>query len=353
MPVQPSGPTSVSSTAHTGFPRWRQLVFVICIAVIIAALCSHMTVRLLKIKASWGGNKFYGATSQKASNILYGSSVANYGIYWPKVSEAFGNPIVSWASPGSSPSEWEHTHRHSVDVSRSFIVVSPVDLNEYTLCDFRAEIVPLSQSIRDLWNVSADWPFSKIVLSQYPIKAVRILFPTVGRSDGVMTGIRDQIKRLAGRGSSGEAGEAVGFGLEDDLAPDDRLSNWTPGRFQRRMVGARAQCQGKYSFNGIKKAALMRIFQKAHEQGEVIWIVIPVAPSYQKEFLTPAVREDFEKALTDLQRSWPKAKMVRLDQLPLLQDDGMFFDFVHLNRYGQKIATDAFLAQLEKGSNRP
>jgi hypothetical protein len=119
------------------------------------------------------------------------------------------------------------------------------------------------------------------------------------------------------------------------------------------MVLTRAACQGKHSFNGLKKAALTRLFQKAHHQGEVIWVALPVSPFYQKEFLTPAVRQDFEMALVDLQRSWPQARLIRLDQLPLLQDNAMYADFFHLNRYGQQIATVAFLSQLENPSNRP
>lgn len=97
---------------------------------------------------------------------------------------------------------------------------------------------------------------------------------------------------------------------------------------------------------------MRRLFQKAHHQGEVIWVVLPVSPFYQKEFLTPAMRQDFEMALVDLRCSWPQARLIRLDQLPLLQDNGMFTDFVYVNRYGEQMATFAFLSELENYSNR-
>jgi hypothetical protein len=82
-------------------------------------------------------------------------------------------------------------------------------------------------------------------------------------------------------------------------------------------------------------------------------IVMPVSPIYQKEFLTPQVMQDFEDALADLQHRSPKTKLVRLDHLPDLDDDATFSDLVHLNMYGQRIATAAFLSRLKKPMSLP
>lgn len=333
--------------------RWRKLAFILIFAVVIASLSSHLIVWRLKIKASWGGRHHYGLSDQRVLTILHGSSVAYSGIDWQKVARALDTPIESWASPGSTPSEWEQMHLRSPEISRTFIVVSPVDLNEHSLCDFRAEIVPLDQTIRDLWQIEANWPFSKKVLSQYPIRVVRTLFPTVGRSDGVMTGVRDQLKKFAQMGNGEEEREGFRFDAAGASALEERVSDWSPGRLQRRMVLARAQNQGKHSFNGLKKVAVTRLIQKARQQGEVTWIVLPVSPLYQNEFLTSAVIQNFEMALVDLKRSCPSAKLIRLDQLSRLQNNDLFTDFVHMNRFGQKIATAVFLSELENNRNQP
>lgn len=347
--MYPSSPTSVSSPTGASVNRWRELAIILCIAVVIAALCSHLMVRCLRIKTSSGGYQNYGATDRIATTRLYGSSVAYSGVDWRKVSEALDNPIESWASLGSTPSEWEQSPLPSKEVNRIFIVVSPVDLNEDALSDFRADYVPLRQTIQDLWQVKADWPFTKRVLSQYATRALRTFFPSVGRSDGVMTGIRDELKRLTERGSPGESGEAFRFKIEGDSGLEERISDWPPGRIKRRL----ALVPAKHFFNGLKKMAITRLIQKVHHQGEVTLVVLTVSPIYQKEFLTATVRQDFEMELVDFQRSWPQMRLIRLDQLLPLQDDTMFADFVHANRYGQQIATVAFLSQLKNPGRQP
>jgi len=344
---------SASDTVTPASHRRREFVLILCIALVGASLFSHLTIRWLKIRSSAGSYSTYGAPGRNASAMLYGSSLAYSGVDWHKVSDALGERIGRWAVGGSTPSEWEQFQLRSDRAVRSFVVISAADLNEYALCDVRAAIVPLTQTVSDLWQVGADRQHWKRVLSQYPINAVRTFFPTVGRSDGVMTGIRDELGRIMRRSSAGDGPEAVGFGPEGDLALPERVTDWSPGRFQRRMVVERAACQGKHPFGGIKKAALVRLLQRAHRQGTVIGIVVPLSPFYQKEFLTPEVRRDFEMELASLQTAFPQTKWIRLDQLPALQDNTLFADFVHLNRDGQRIATRAFLNELVIEPKRP
>jgi hypothetical protein len=345
---------SDSSNTYVNVRRWREMTFILCIAVVITAMCSHFLVRYLKMKVSSGVQQNYGAAGKMASTRLYGSSVAYSGIDWERVSEALGGPIESWATAGSTPSEWEHVSSIAAKITHTFIVVSPVELDEHSLSDFRADYVPFMQTIRDLWGMKADWPFSKKVLSQYPLKALRTLFPSAGRSDGVMTGIRDKLKKLINRESpEGETDEVFIFAVQGDSGPVKRLSEWSPDRFERRMILMRARFQGRHSFNGLKKMALIRLFEKASHQGEITCVVMPLSPSYQKEFLTAPLREEFEMELADLHRLWPEMRMIRLDHLPLLDSDAMYTDFVHLNRDGQKIATAAFLRQLQNSTRQP
>jgi hypothetical protein len=49
-----------------------------------------------------------------------------------------------------------------------------------------------------------------------------------------------------------------------------------------------------------------------------------------------------------LQRGVPQAHWIRLDQFDELRSNEYFWDLVHMNAYGQQIATVAFLGQLKK-----
>ena len=78
------------------------------------------------------------------------------------------------------------------------IGVSLYDLNEYRLTNVRANLVPLSQTVRDLRSSEVDWDLSRRVLSQYPQSYVRVLFPTVGESDAVLVGARGFVRSMFG-----------------------------------------------------------------------------------------------------------------------------------------------------------
>ena len=86
----------------------------------------------------------------------------------------------------------------------------------------------------------------------------------------------------------------------------------------------------------------------AKNRGRLVVVVLPVSPAYAKEFLTPAVEREFEIALAEVQRRASRAHWIRLDQLDELNSNENFWDLVHINVYGQKIATEAFLDQLKK-----
>lgn len=327
--------------------RNLELALILCVVTAICSAGSHAAILWLKIRHTHGGNHHYGPKDQKALTILHGSSLAYSGLDWERISERVGGAIESWATAGSSPAEWELQHRRSPEVTQAFIVVSPYDLNEYILCDMRADIVPLSLAIGDLWRVDADWPFCKRVLGQYPVMLVRTLFPTVGRSDGVMTGVRDWLRKMTPGKNSVGSNEGVIFEAAGMSESRERLSDWSPARLQRRLVLMRSACEGRHTFNGPKKMALTRLVKRAEDQGPIIFVVVPVSPAYQKEFLTPEVMAEFETVLTELHQLCPRARLVRVDQIPAIRDDALFSDLVHLNIYGRQIATAAFFRQLD------
>jgi len=326
-------------------PRW-QFVLVLCLAVGISSAVSHFAVGWLKIKAGWGGYKYYGPADSKVAGILYSSSPGYDGIDWNVVAEMIGGGIESWATPGSSPSEWEKVPKSEPNVKYTFIAVSAHDLNEYFLCDFRADIVPFERTLRDLRQSGADWQFSKRMLSQYPVMLVRKLFPTVGRSDGVMVGIRAKLLKLIGQ--SVDAGAAPKFGGTAKSDIQERVSDWDEARTQRRLVLLRAACQGKQSFDGPKSLAFLRLLHRAERHSEVILVVVPQPPIYRDALLPPAAMRQFDDELSQLQRECRQLHVVRLDRLPTLDHNELFYDDVHLNMYGQQIATAAFQARLRQ-----
>ena len=331
--------------------RWFQLLLVITTALMTASLTTHAVVRWLGIRTGGVSYSVLGIGNRTDRGLAEGSSLMRSGIRWQEVSDAVGATIENWFVAGSSPSEWEMLQRRAPDVHLTFIAVSAYDLNEDFPCDYRSNVVPLRQTINDLRQSHSDWQFSKRLLSQYPLKYVRIFFPTVGRSDGVMVGLRREFAKLVSPWMriEAEAGPAVGAGNNGTAENDQRekLTEWTQARVLRRIALMRSAGGGKQRFNGPKKLALLRMLEQAHRQGEVLVLVLPVSGIYTREFLSPEVTAQFEATLSAAQRAVPVARWFRLDQVPGLDSDDNFWDLVHLNVYGQRIATKAFLDQLD------
>ena len=332
--------------------RKRQLTFILVVVVAFCSAVSHLAIYWLKIRALPVGYHHYGLKGERADTVLFGSSLAYDGLDWWRISKAQGEAIDSWATPGSSPTEWEVHQKRSLNASRTVVVVSAYDLNEYWLCDFRADIVPLRVTFQDLWQCGVDWQFRKRILSQYVTMFVRKVFPTVGRSDGVMTGVREKLEQIVGGAAHTEEGEGPKFGAYDNTQSKDKVTDWSPGHLLRRLALMRTACQGKHLFSGPKKLALERLLQQGGRQGEVTLVVMPVSPIYRKEFLSPRVLREFEGELDEMQQRCPQTRLIRLDQIPALQDNNMFRDFVHLNMFGDQIATAVFLDESKRHWSR-
>jgi len=70
-------------------------------------------------------------------------------------------------------------------------------------------------------------------------------------------------------------------------------------------------------------------------------------PVYKNEFLTPGIAQDFEEAMLSIERRFPRVRMIRLDYISAFDSNDLFWDIVHLNRDGQKIATEALLKEMQ------
>jgi hypothetical protein len=334
--------------------RRAQLIVVLFMTLLIASASSHLVIRWSKIEIRPGKAWEIGPTNGHPAAYLAGSSLSGDGIAWDRVSAALAQRIRGWGVPGSSPWEWDAYQGKAPDATLTFVVVSAYDLNENFLCDFHANVVPVATTMKDLWHSRSGWHFAKRVLSQYPLKYVRILFPTAGRSRGLIGEIRDKLSAFLGRKSDSEAGPSFSMTqtATDSEYKNEKLSDWSRGKLLRRVSVLRGAGQGRQNFNGPKKEAFLRMLERGHKQGKVVVLVLPVSPAYARELLTPDATRQFEASLADVKAAVP-AEWIRLDQLPGLSSNDYFWDIVHLNRRGQKLATEALLRELPRTSVRP
>src|SRR5438094_3379770 len=79
-----------------------------------------------------------------------------------------------------------------------------------------------------------------------------------------------------------------------DPMKTQKISQWSQGRLLQRLVKMKSACFGRQSFDGPKKLALLRILQQADRRGDIIVVVLPVSPAYEKELLTPDATRAFE-----------------------------------------------------------
>lgn len=326
-----------------------QLILMMCAIAIVTAIVSHGIVSWFRIEASPSGYWEVGQKRARQSAFLAGSSLAGYALALGRIGDELNMKIEGWGVAASSPSEWEQFQIRATGSNLTIIVVSAYDLNEYFLSDFRADVVPLRQTIEDLWHSQAEWSYSKRLVSLYPLSYLRVLFPTAGRSDGVMVGIREKLNNIRPSMLSveSESGPILTFN-ETSSAQEkktQRVTDWSPSRTVRRLAVLRSLSQGKHGFNGPKQLALHRMLHYAKQRDHAVVVVLPVSPIYAKEFLTSGVSREFEAALIEVQHSAPEANWIRLDHINELNSNEYFVDFVHMNWYGQMIATDAFLRQ--------
>jgi hypothetical protein len=336
----------------------RQLAFVLIVATVIAAIGSHLVAGWLKIKTKASEPFTFGKSNGNPPAFLSGSSLADYGISWEQISTQLDLEIKVWGIAGGSPVEFERFQKQVPEARTTFIVVSAYDLDEAMICDFRAAIVPIGQTIKTLGETHADWKDSKRALSQYPMTWLRTLFPTLGRSRGLMGKLRENVARLvkpSARSSETEAGPTLDFGKEKivDEYKLEKISDWSESKMIGKFAAMRAGIQSSQAFNGPKSLAFASMLQYGGQRGPTIVIVLPVSSAYSKEFISPELARQFEAALAGAQHGAPKTEWLRLDQLPGLGSDENFCDLVHMNVFGQKIATEAFQAWLKQPAHQP
>ncbi|MFO1313546.1 MAG: hypothetical protein U1F41_15940 [Burkholderiales bacterium] len=332
--------------------QWLTFTLVIVLATAVASLASHVAVWSLGIKTRYGKMQSYESNNRGTVALLHGSSIAYDGIDWSRVASALGGRIESWATAGSSPSEWEYFDRSIAGATETIIVVSAYDLNEHWLSDYRAAIVPFGDAMRDMRLCGFDKDLCKRILSQYPQELVRVLFPSAGRSDGVLVGLRAKLVPLLTRQSDDDSARAPAAvpGPSDNV---EKLSEWPVARLQRRLALLEQAITRRHAFDGPKRRSLERLIRSARARGTVTIVVMPVSGVYRQSFLTPQLMAALDNEVDNLASRDSGVSAIRLDRLQALDDDALFADFVHLNKFGQAIATSALLERIAQGRARP
>ena len=332
-------------------PGKAKFLVVVCSALVIAIVFNYLVAFWIKLP---NHNPIYRRIGPETGPQVFcaASSLLQFGLSWPEVSEILDQGIESWGVAASTPSEWEVFQNLAKNTNLMIIGVDVYDLNEYHLCEGRANVVPLTQTIWDLWQSGTGRQFSKRLLSQYPLSYLQKLFPTAGNSEAVLVGLRRLLpERLRSSSAAEERANSLVLPRESVMnfgGINAKVSDWTPSRALWRLAQMRSETGGKHAFNGVKKLAFERMLLRAQKQGSVIVVVLPVSPLYAREFLTPEAVHDFESLLDEAQRIDPQARFVRLDKLSALNSDECFGDLVHLNGAGKRIATDAFLSWLRQ-----
>jgi len=327
-------------------------------AIVIAATGSHLVAGWLKIKTTVSEPLVFGKPNGHPPAYRSGSSLSDYGIQWEQIATQLNLEIKAWGIAAGSPYESEQFQKHVPEARTTFIVVSTYDMDEANISDFRAALVPLSQTFESLRAIHADWQSSKRALSEYPVTWLRILFPTLGRSRGIMGIIHEKIINMikpSAASAEPRAGPTLDVGKEKvvDSYRRQRVSDWSKSQIIGKLAAESAGFQGSHAFNGLKDIAFERMLQYGCQRGTTVVIVMPISASYSREFITPELALKFEAAMTDAQRHFPQVEWLRLDQLPGLASDDNFCDLVHMNVFGQKIATEAFQAWLREHVRQP
>ncbi|MEO7319684.1 MAG: hypothetical protein ABIZ56_11900 [Chthoniobacteraceae bacterium] len=326
--------------------RGRQLLIVLASVLVLSSALSHAIVRVLDIRTSGiDRGRINGEAAGKPALVL-GSSLTFFGISFREVAKAMERPLVTRGVGGCSPCELEWLVPEVPEATRTIIGISIFDLNESNLSDSRPTLVPFTQTISDLRASHSDWTSMKRVVWSYPVPWIQHILPVAGRSNAVMVNLRDKVRSLRKQAANVDLEAKLTFKTDEDSGRPEKLSDWDGGRIARNLSQLSATGLAHGRFDGPKSLALARMIGRAAQQEPMLVIVIPVSPPYREAFADATSVEHFEKALDRIKAANPTLQMIRLDQEPALQPAEVYWDLVHLNDDGRRIATRRVIEQL-------
>ena len=140
--------------------------------------------------------------------------------------------------------------------------------------------------------------------------------------------------------------------LEDYVQRPEKLSEWDPGRVGRNLSQLASAGIAHGRFDGPKSLALARILEKASHQEPTVVLVLPVSPPYRRTFADETSVNQFEAALERMKTSDANLLVIRLDRELALQSAEVFWDLVHLNDDGRRVATRLVIQQISAAGAR-
>jgi hypothetical protein len=336
---------SLPDSNSAGPSRKRQFLVIIATVLALSSAGSHLVVHLLGIRTDGIERSRIAAASGKPALVI-GSSLTFFGVSFPQVAKALPRPLITRSVGGCSPCELEPLAREVPEAARTIIGVSIFDLDEDNLCDARPALVPIQQTVRDLVSSRSDWPAAKRVVWSYPLPWVQKAYPVAGYSSPVIVTLRDKAGALLKHSARVEPEARLSFKTDEDTVRPEKLSDWDAGRVVRNLSQLRAAGLGHGHFAGPKALALGRILDRAAAQEPPVVIVFPVSPPYRAALVTSADNAAFEEALARARAHRPDLVLIRLDQEPALQPATVFWDLVHLNDDGRRLATQYVIDRL-------
>ena len=351
VPLHQRPQTIGVSPSKVGLSRKQQFFAIIATVLVLSSALSHLGVRVLKIRTD-GIDRGNIPAGSGAPVLVMGSSLTFFGVSFRQIAKAMQRPLVTRGVGGCSPCELETLAREVPEATRLIIGVSIFDLNENNLGDSRPILVPFGQTLSDLRASHTDWTAAKRVLWSYPLPWIQRAFPLAGRSGTVLVNLRDQARSLLKRPAAVQPEAKLSFKTDEDSGHPEKLSEWDGGRVGRNLSQLAASGLAHGRFAGPKSLALARILKNAAGREPTVVLVFPVSPPYRKTFGDEAVAEAFERAIERMGAADPHLQIVRLDREPALQPAEVFWDLVHLNDDGRRIATRRLIEQLSSVSPR-
>ena len=321
--------------------RRAQFAAILLAVTLLTSLLCHGAARLLHMRQNVVDRARIGPDTPGAPVLITGSSLTFFGVSWREISRRIQRPLITRSVGGASPCELETLALEVPQATRVIIGVSIFDLNENNLSDSRANLVPLSRTLGDIHHSIMDWPYKKRVIWSYPLPWVQRIFPVAGRSTEIMVGVREIGRTLLHRGAAPPAAEEgkLTFTTDEEAIRPEKVSDWDAGRVKRNLSQLRASGVASSRFDGPKSLALERILAAPNRAETPVVLVFPVSPPYRETFADAAAVARFETALRQLHERIPGVLIVRLDRDPALQPAEIYWDLVHLNNDGRKIAT--------------
>lgn len=326
--------------------RGRQLVIVLAWVLVLSSAFSYTIVRVLDIRTKTVDRGRINAEARGTPVLVTGSSLTFFGISFREVAKVMERPLVTRSVGSCSPCEFEWLALEVPEATQTIMGVSLFDLNENNLSDSRPVIVPFAQTIRDVRASHTEWTSAKRVVWSYPLPWIQHVLPLAGRSNAVMVNVRDKIRTLRKQPESTETESKLTFNTDEDSIRPEKLSDWDRGRIDRNLAQLSAAGLERGRYDGPKSLALARVLERTARQEPAIVIVLPVSPPYRAKFAGATTSEHFEQALGRIRAANPNLYLIRLDQDPALQHAEVFWDLVHLNDEGRRIATRRLIAQL-------